>query len=157
VKPMRLLSATAAVVGCGLVLGVIAHAQEAKKKYGSTYPKGISTRVEKIGGTDKPPNLNAIYVSGEFGRHYLGAQGQGFLIANDFGHNHVAAKLKYAGQTEKLWVYDIEGLGGPQHAYEKKADEGQFGVWYRPNPGEAFFFWFYARLEENVLDPPAAK
>jgi hypothetical protein len=106
---------------------------------------------------DASPDLNVIYFNSDFGRHHLGANGRGFIIANDFGQNHIAARLRYAGETETAYVYDIVGLGGPQHAYQKDAEAGQYGVWYRPRPDTEFFFWFYANREENSLPPPNSR
>jgi plastocyanin len=123
-------------------------------QYGSNFPRSVRTAVGRIRTAERPPDLNDVYYDNDFGRHYLGERGHGLIIANDFGQNHIAARLEYAGETDQLWIYDIVGLNGPQHAYQKEADPGQYGVWYRPNPSEPFFFWFYGDKVENNLPPP---
>ena len=122
--------------------------------YGSRFPRSLKQEVTSVQTSKIPPDFNTIYFSADFGRHYLGSKGTGFIIANDFGHNHIASHLKYAGETNDLLIYDIVGLSGAQHAYQKEAKPGEFGVWYRPSPSDTFFFWFYGHREESVIDPP---
>lgn len=117
--------------------------------YGANGPNQFRESVGKVQRASTP-NLNDIYYS-EYGRHYLGRNGSGFIIANDFEQTHIASCLSYAGETSDWWIYDISGIPGAQHAYDKRATAGQYGVWF--GFGGSFNFWYYSNKERNQLPP----